>query len=213
MSESAEWRFICAPGGWVRATAPNGGAIVYMQLTRADERQRLNVHVAMMRSTSPISTHAWRDVPFGEIEEWANGTDGALREGGVNPPRDALLSEARHNPLGLDELDAHFGTAEELREYDAPECPYVHPNGFRLLDLSRDPGEAPAPLSHPGPRITDEFLASLATTYRWLVASKHGAPSTEIAEQTGAPVATVRRWVSMARKKGLLPPGRPGRVG
>jgi hypothetical protein len=214
MSESLEWRVICAPGGWVRVSAAGGDAIVYMQLSRADARQRLNVHVAMMRSASPISTHAWRNVPFEEIEEFANSTYGILTDEGINPPRAVLLSPGSGDPLQLDDLDAYFGTAEELRKHDAAENRSPHVNGFWLSDLSsRDPGEEPPSLKHPGRRITDEFLTDLAATYRWLVATDHNAPSTKIAEQTGAPVATARRWVAMARKKGLLPPGRPGRAG
>jgi hypothetical protein len=213
MGESLEWRIICAPGGWVRATTAGSGATIYMQLTRADERQRLNVHVAVMRSDSPISTHAWRNVPFGEIEEFANSTYGILQDNGVHPPRDILLSPAEGDPLQLGELDSYFGTAEELREHDAAENRVPHVNGFWLNDLPRDPGAEPAPLAHPGRRITDEFLADLAVTYLWLVATDHSAPSTKIAEQTGAPVPTVRRWVATARKRGLLPPGRPGRAG
>lgn len=213
MGDSLEWRIICAPGGWIRASTAGSGATIYMQLTRAGERQRLNVHVAVMRSASPISTHAWRNVPFGEIEEFANSTGGILTDGGVNPPRDVLLAPAQGDPLRLGELDDYFGTSEELRDHDDPENRVPHPNGFWLGDLTRDPGVEPAPLAHPGRRITDEFLADLAASYRWLVATDHSAPSTKIAEQTGAPVATVRRWVSMARKKGILPPGRPGRAG
>lgn len=214
MSDVIEWRIICAPGGWVRATTAGGDATVYMQLTRAEPRQRLNVHVALMSSGAPISTHAWRNVPFEEVEEFANGTYGVMHErGGINPPRNILLSPAERDPLKADELDSYFGAAQELREHDAADNKIPHPNGFWLSDLRQDPGEEPARLSHPGPRITDEFLASLAATYRWHVAANHGAPSAVIAEQTGAPVATARRWVSMARKRGLLPPGRQGRAG
>lgn len=84
---------------------------------------------------------------------------------------------------------------------------------FLVGTETTDPGEEPAPLVKPEGRITDEFLKDLARTYGWLVASKNTAPATVIAEQAGAPVATVRRWISNARQRGFLPPGRPGRAG
>jgi len=34
-----------------------------------------------------------------------------------------------------------------------------------------------------------------------------------LAEANGVPVSTVHRWVKEARRRGFLPPGRPGRSG
>lgn len=215
MKELSDWRIICAPGGWVRASSGDGDTTVYMRLRQTSTGQRFNVHTVVMDSAAPISTHVWRTVPFQEVEEFANDPRGVLtgRAGDWNPPRAALLSPAGQEPLSIGELERHFGTTEELREHDAPDNPSPHPHGFFLSDVSSDPGEEPAPLTNPAGRITDDFLGDLARMYRWLVGTGRNAPATVIAEQTGAPVATVRRWVSMARKKGLLPPGRPGRAG
>lgn len=218
MKETTAWRLICAPGGWVRATRTPDATTVYMRLRGAGggQQQRLNVHTVVMDSDSPISTHVWRYVPFQAVEEVANGLQGFLAATGKNPFRDVLLAPAKVEPVDVEQLERHFGTEEELAAADGPD-PVVVGNMVLVSDsgaVSTQPGDEPAPLTKPsGGRITDEFLAELAQMYRWLVATGRTAPSTMIAEQTDTPVATVRRWVSSARKKGMLPPGRPGRAG
>jgi len=58
-------------------------------------------------------------------------------------------------------------------------------------------------------KITDEFLAAIAKQYTEHVdAGRNPAP--EIAEQEGAPVATVHRWINEARKSGFLTTTTPG---
>lgn len=187
---------------------------VYMQLRHSGggAQQRLNVHTVVMDSDSPISTHVWREVPFKSVEDVAN--DPSVLPGSErNWYRDKLLEPADVVPISVADLERHFGTPEELRSADDLNA-FPMPSAMFLVGTeAADPGEEPPPLAKPEGRITDEFLADLARTYRWLVASKNSAPATVIAEQTGAPVATVRRWISNARQRGYLPPGRPGRAG
>jgi len=214
MTDATAWRVLCAPGGWVRATRPADDTTVYMHLRHsgAGAQQRLNVHTVVMDSDSPISTLVWRDVPFKGVEDVAN--DPSLLPGsGRNWYRDTLLEPADVEPVSVVQLERHFGTPDELRTADDPDA---HPMPRMMFLIGReksDPGVEPPPLAKPNGRITDEFLTDLAGTYRWLVASEHSAPATVIADQTGAPVATVRRWISNARQRGFLPPGRPGRAG
>lgn len=59
-------------------------------------------------------------------------------------------------------------------------------------------------------RLTDEFLEQIAAEYQSYAPT--GRPSIYIADQRGASVATVRRWVCNARERGIMPPGVPGRV-
>lgn len=216
MEELTDWRLVCAPGGWVRATTD--GVTVYMRLkdTGAGPVPRLNVHTVVMDSETPISTAVWRQVPFEDIERIANDPRGVLNRevGGWNPPRQALLTPADSQPVSIETLERHFGAADELAEHDAKENPVPHPNGLFLRGWKpADPGEEPEPLTRPVGRITDEFLADLARSYQWLVAKGYTTPSTMLSEQMQTSVGNVRRWVSMARRKGLLPPGRPGRAG
>jgi hypothetical protein len=213
MEDLTSWRVVCAPGGWARATRPADGTTVYMRLRSASDepRQRLNVHTVVMDSKAPISTLVWRDVPFKHVEEIANMSS-ILGGEGWNPLRKELLKPADVEPVSVDELERHFGTPEELASLDGPN-PVIENNMVILTETAGNPGAQPAPLSKPDGRITDDFLRDLAHMYQWLVASKQTAPATVIAEQTGAPVATVRRWIVNARQRGFLPPGRPGRAG
>lgn len=214
MKELTDWRLVAAPGGWVRAKAPADNTTVYMRLRGTGEgpQQRLNVHTVVMDSSAPVSAHVWRYVPFKEVERLANNLDGILPGSGWNPIRDRLLLPAEREPTDVAKLEQHFGSADELASLDGPN-PVIENHMVILSGVGEAPGEEPPPLSKPTGKITDEFLTDLARTYRWLVASKNTAPATVIAEQTGAPVATVRRWISNARQRGMLPPGRPGRAG
>lgn len=102
-----------------------------------------------------------------------------------------------------------------------------------LLGMSRTPGgddiseraeqlvarkrrvaiDTTARLSPPTAGLTDEFLEQVARAYRAAVA-RGERPNKSLAEQVGdGGGRTVERWVYLARKRGFLPPGRPGRAG
>ncbi|MFD9445918.1 hypothetical protein ACFWBR_35010 [Streptomyces sp. NPDC060006] len=204
MKRLSNWYAIFAPGGWVRAKENASGTTVYMHLRASGEgpNQRLNVHTVVMGSDKPISTHVWRYVPFGAVEEVAN-LRGSLFH-------NALMEQATEKLLRLKDLEGYF---EEPERTENPPGGGAQPRLYLDVDNSKEEGFKPDSLARPEGRITDEFLTDLGTMYRWLVASGNTAPATAIAEQTGAPVATVRRWIGNARERGFLPPGRPGRAG
>ncbi|MCB5166050.1 hypothetical protein LG634_14540 [Streptomyces bambusae] len=219
MKELTDWRAVCAPGGWVRVKALTDSTTVYMRLrgSGAGPQQRLNVHTVVMDSPSPISTHVWRYVPFQAVEEAVNG-EGVLGQmwdamGESNPYLEVLLRAPHEEPVSVEQLERHFGSAEELRGADDPKDVVVPGNMIMLSGGPQGAGERPPRLSRPAGRITDDFLRDLARTYKWLVATGHNAPATVIADETNTPVATVRRWISNARQRQFLPPGRPGRAG
>lgn len=56
------------------------------------------------------------------------------------------------------------------------------------------------------------FAHRVAMSYRYY-ASKTSAPAKAIAEASGVPVGTVRRWIKEARQIGQLEPARRGRAG
>lgn len=58
----------------------------------------------------------------------------------------------------------------------------------------------------------DEFYATVASTYRHLVTST-ARPVAELADANEVPRTTAHRWVKEARRRGMLPPGRPGKAG
>ena len=58
-------------------------------------------------------------------------------------------------------------------------------------------------------KLTDEFLGQIADIYRH--ANRTGQHEiVAVIKATGAPGSTASRWVKEARKRGLLPPTRPG---
>jgi hypothetical protein len=63
------------------------------------------------------------------------------------------------------------------------------------------------------PEHTDDFYRGIAQLYMELRQLGDPSPNKTIAEEKKVNVSTVRTWVSVARKKGFLAPGRPGRVG
>jgi hypothetical protein len=58
----------------------------------------------------------------------------------------------------------------------------------------------------------DEFYATVASTYRHLITAS-SRPVAELADANEVPRTTAHRWVKEARRRGLLPPGRPGKAG
>lgn len=81
----------------------------------------------------------------------------------------------------------------------------------RYMGRRQQSAEPPA-VTAPEGRLTDEFLKTVADAYLWMtVSGRHPAPS--IAEMAKVPVSRVHRWVCEARKRGFLPPSRPGRAG
>lgn len=204
MARLESWDVIFRPGGWIRAKGTDEDTAVYLRVRDSGEGtpSRLNVHFAAMASEKPISSHVWRYVPFEHIEQHAN-------EKNYRRALDLDPDEFGGGPT-LDDLDAYF--------VDGEGEPWQPAHAVRMQDSgairprAKRKATEPPPLNHPGRRISDEFLRDLATTYLWLV-DQGQPPAPEISQQTGAPVATVRRWVAKARERSFLPPGRVGRAG
>jgi hypothetical protein len=67
------------------------------------------------------------------------------------------------------------------------------------------------PLRRPDGKNPDAFYAEVAQAYREYI-NNSNRPAVFIAEEAGVPVATARRWISEARRRGALPPGEQGRA-
>jgi hypothetical protein len=67
------------------------------------------------------------------------------------------------------------------------------------------------PLKRPDRTDPETFYAAVADRYRNLVRGS-AKPAVLMAEEADVPVATARRWINEARRRGLLPPGRQGRA-
>jgi hypothetical protein len=170
---------------------------IYLQLRPSEALGgRLMVYRAVMAGVVPISARTWRGVPIAEVEASA-----------MLPYNDEVLRRPTDRPLALDEvLDRYF---DETEPQFGPPTDFT-PETTRLL-----PWDVPViegPVQAPKGRITEEFLAHVASAYAW-AAAQGLAPAPAIAEQADVPVRTVHGWISQARKRGHLPPGRPGRAG
>jgi hypothetical protein len=204
MARLENWDVIYRPGGWIRARGTDEDTTVYLRVRDSGEgSSRLNVHFAAMASEKPISVHTWRFVPFEHIEQHANQKN-YRRALELDP------DEFGGGPA-LDDLDSYF--VDDNGEAWQPAHTVRMRDGATAHGPSpRRKVTGPAPLEHPGRRISEEFLRSLAAMYLWLV-SEGQPPAPEIAKQTGAPVGTVHRWIATARQREFLPPGRVGRAG
>ncbi|PZH20157.1 hypothetical protein C1I97_01650 [Streptomyces sp. NTH33] len=200
MYRFGDWQLSYRPGGWVRA-AETGGMVVYLQFRPAgpNDAQRLDPHAVVVKSDEAISGRSWRRVPFAEIGIHASlpGVHQVLtKPGGAEAPT-------------LDSLEQYFTETADQYGNLGGTIPY----GKTVI--SDDPSDPATPLpmiQAPEGRITDEFLQDVAEAYRWFVSAKR-APAPGIAELSGAPVRTVHRWVSEARKREFLPPARRGQAG
>jgi hypothetical protein len=62
------------------------------------------------------------------------------------------------------------------------------------------------------PGYPDPFYDAVAVIYQQLVGTSP-RPVAELASANAVPVTTAQRWVREARRRGKLPPGRPGKSG
>ncbi|MEV6928751.1 hypothetical protein AB0M46_30260 [Dactylosporangium sp. NPDC051485] len=58
----------------------------------------------------------------------------------------------------------------------------------------------------------DVFYRQVADVYLTYAQASH-RPACDLADEHGVPVSTAHRWVKEARRRGFLPPGRPGKSG
>jgi hypothetical protein len=147
--------------------------------------------LAGLRIDGSPSAELLRAIPVGRIEAVANAqlsvVDDVIM---VNSAANALVN-SRARPL-------------------VP--PAAGADGWETTDPTRA-----VPRNH-GPDIArlrgrpDVFYRDVADVYLELAQASH-RPASEIAAQHGVPVSTAHRWVKEARRRGFLPPGRPGKTG
>jgi hypothetical protein len=130
----------------------------------------------------------------------------------VDPTSETLLSL----PLARIETaaNAHGVVAVGLALGHTEEPPADLPRHFRRSRRHAAASEAAGRfvVERPeGRRLDDGFYVRVAKAYR--DAAELGLnPRQELARDSGAAPDTVARWVSEARRRGYLPPGRPGKV-
>lgn len=129
-----------------------------------------------------------RSIPVGRIEAAANAQLAVIDDVVVT----TAAVHARPRPLAapVGHADDGWETTDPVRAVNRPHPP----------DLARLRGRP------------DVFYREVADFYLDLAQSSH-RPATDLAERHGVPVSTAHRWVKEARRRGFLPPGRPGKAG
>lgn len=99
------------------------------------------------------------------------------------------------------------------RDAAAAREPLLFDTGWEAPDPVR-PASRPTgrPSAAARRRRPDDFYRVIASAYLDL-AQTSARPAAELAEAHRVPATTAHRWIKEARRRGFLPPGRPGKAG
>ena len=171
-------------GGWTYYDSEEEGQRVYLRFSQ-DERGWLYVSELRITREAGISTSTVRSLPLGQIEAAANVV--ALAEKIQNS-----LSNPRPEQV---EPDEKFWAERAAVGPISPEPPPEVPALLGPVKVGQ------------GRRYPAGFYEELSALYG-RVAGRRPDPAKWIADQNGVPVRTVHRWLAVARRRALLPPGR-----
>jgi hypothetical protein len=148
-----------------------------------------------LRVEAALTAELLRAIPVGRIEAAANAqlaiVDDVIVATASPGPRDFPHARPPSAPAaGWDTIDPALAAAR--------------PANRQARRLRPDAGN--------GRRRPDAFYRDVAHAYLEL-ASESARPASELAETHDVPVTTAHRWIKEARRRGFLPPGRPGKAG
>ena len=143
--------------------------------------------LAGLRIDGSPSAELLRAIPVGRIEAAANAQLSVVDEVIVTNP----LVNPRVRPL---------------------RPPAAGADGWETTDPTRAVPRNQGPDGARSRGRPDVFYREVADVYLDLAQASH-RPASDIAAQHGVPVSTAHRWVKEARRRGFLPPGRPGKTG
>lgn len=204
------WVGLALPGGWVRLKdRESGGTVVYLRFEPVVHREhtRFKLRDLIVRGTADddLTTRMFRRIPITELEQAVE--DPVVKRAFTAEPFAPLPS--------LDDLDAYFDAEPPAEPWDGIFGAQINFDWHAITSDGEGEipaGECPIVRKPADGRLTDEFLSVVGEAYRWL-ANANMKPSPSIANMAGVPVATARHWIYQARKRGIMPPGRPGRAG
>jgi hypothetical protein len=193
-------------GGWVKVDSPDRPGPLYVRLSPhpADGRWVVT-ELYLDGGGHPITGAMLRKLPISYIE-------GALQDD--DEARQHLADRSKVVSPDLSTAASYYATtvgsratgwvADMLRSQVAGS---VRRQPGRQLGRRKVP-----PLQRPQDGLTDDFLRHVARNYAAAV-RRGDAPALALAAQADVPAQTVRRWVYLARQRGIMPPGRQGRAG
>jgi hypothetical protein len=173
-----------------RQEPPLPGA-VYVRVARAEGGRLV---LAGLRIDGTPSAELLRAIPVGRIEAAANAQLAVVD--------DEVVAAVAHRRHGTQPPAADTGW-----ETTDPARAVRRPRPRSRGTVSAAPRVVPAGRGRP-----DRFYRDIADAYLDL-AQRSTRPASELAEAHGVPVTTAHRWVKEARRRGFLPPGRPGKAG
>jgi hypothetical protein len=191
--------------GWLAVP----GEPTYLVHCRGDGRGGAVIDAALVVMTSGrVTAAALRDVPIGRIEAAINTNPDllamALAGDGAGWDEDPVLRLLQAAP----EIPG-VGRATGGVSGTAPIADTAGMTDAVTAELT--PGDTEPPLTRPDRTDPAAFYARVARRYRSLV-PQTAKPAMAIAQEAGVPVATARRWINEARRRGALPAGRQGRA-
>jgi hypothetical protein len=174
-------------GGWLRVAWPDRPGHRVLVLTAEQDGRRV-VRDLVMRSLERVSSTDLKGLPIGWLEGVINIEENAR----------ALAAETDDaNRLGLALTEVELLVQEMTSK----------PAGHVAAGRPKRP-----PLKRPDGQDPDFFYRGVAEAYTDTL-RRTSAIAPALAEEAGVPVATVRRWIQEARRRGFLPPARRGRAG
>lgn len=169
--------------GWVAYRTDTPGLYAFARLAK-DENGALVVRDLLVSADEHLSATDLQAVKLGQIERQINALPMSLREAPLSAPQERdEFIEAFRRPA---------------------------PHGMVTKD--KRPKQGRPKLSRPSGEDPNVFYARVAEAYR-SASSETSKPGPLLAEEAGVPVATARRWIAEARRRGHLPPGRKGKAG
>lgn len=117
--------------------------------------------------------------------------------------------------------DAIVPTVPPRQRPGSARIPNASEQGWDAIDTGRAHERPPTPPRLPWRTRTatdgrrghpDAFYRRVADAYLDL-AQASSRPAAELAEANSVPTTTAHRWIKEARRRGYLPPGRPGKAG
>jgi hypothetical protein len=190
VTEPGAMSFTMSSGGIVSYEASDSPVEVWVRVRPGDGGRLEISEVYLTTEVGDIRSDDLRRVPLGRIETFIN-----------RPDKQPWLLERLDGPHRS--LDAAALQAREKR-------PSVEDTYKRMAARQRrNKAKVPVP---EGRKYPDSFYLKVAAAYLELAADG-GRPAAEMAEANDVPMTQVHRWVKEARRRGLLPPGRPGKAG
>jgi len=213
-------RLIRGYGGWVRYQSSAVRAPVFVRVEDRDGRLVLADLFVAAQGEGVVDATLLRSIPIGKIEAWVNDPKVAasIRKRMESPGPDLRRAvsyfesqfDRRHRQTWITKMLAAQieGSGEDqpvMRNLDPPLPEFMVEDGKLMVECRV---EVPKGRNH-----GDEFYCQVASIYSELLRFGSANPVATLAQRNNAPLSTVQRWVREARRRGFLPPARPGKAG